>query len=319
MDYKKLEIIDSFGDKVVLEPELGLYETYDFMGNKMPGLGIQLYSYDDGFREPYATLTVNFGEFLSVKDCAFIDTNNNLFTDQLLSMGFCSDTGLKKQSGFCEYPLWKFDKDFLKAIDANGLYDVYSRKYDNYIHNGPDLPVHARADEILDEVFSALGIEGAELEFAVADGEVTANINGKKLVGAELYRYLLAEVCEYEDDGKIRGLDVDLCVDFKDLCEHNGVAYTDYSSKKDVVDSEYVITMSSGGGTIRDFMTCSSLKEAEDICESYGWHFVDENAFEWSLDIVEREVSLDGKLADATERSGKAAVGFAGRDDMVKE
>lgn len=63
---------------------------------------------------------------------------------------------------------------------------------------------------------------------------------------------------------------------------------------------EYVITMSSGGGTVRDFLTCDSREEAEEICESYDWCFVDENAFEWSLDIDERDiVSLDAQIAEA--------------------
>ena len=316
MDYNKLEIIDSFGDKVVLEPELGLYETYDFMGNKMPGLGIQFYFDDEGYKEPYATLTVNFGEFLSVKDCAYIDTNNNSFTNQLLSMGFCSDTGLKKQSGFCEYPLWKFDKDFLKAIDVHGLYDAYSRKYDNYIHNGPQLPVYDREGEIVSYVIDALGLT-CDIDFD-SDGLVVRT-NNNVYYREEFYRYLLSEVCEYEEDGKVKGLDVDLCVDFKDLCEHNGVKYSDYSSPKDVEEMEYVITMSSGGGTVRDFMTCSSLKEAQEVCDSYEWCFVDENAFEWGLDIDVREASLETKLANATKRSAQAEFNDNVKEDYLKE
>lgn len=230
---KKLEIIDSFGDTIVVEPELDLYTLYDFMENKMPGLAIELYSYDeDGFREPYATLTVNLGEFFGIKDCAYIDTNNNSFTAQLLNMGFCQDTGLTKQSGFCTYPLWKFDNAFLKAIDVHGLYDTYEKKFDKYMEEGAELPVEARAKEILEEVMTTLGVEGVELWFVVADGEVEASRNGEKWVGADFYRYLLSDVCEYEENGAVKGLDLDLCNDFYDLCEYNGVKYTDYNKKK---------------------------------------------------------------------------------------
>lgn len=320
MNYNKFEIIDSFGDTVIVEPELQLYTLYDFMENKMPGLAIELYSYDEeGFREPYATLTVNLGEFFGIKDCAYIDTNNNSFTAQLLDKGFCQDTGLTKQSGFWTYPLWKFDKDFLKAIDVHGLYQTYEKKFDKYMEEGAELPVHARADDILEEVLNTLGVKDIELWFAVENGEVTASRNGEKWVGADFYRYLLAEVCEYDDNGAVKGLELDLCHDFYDLCEHNGVKYTDYNKPASNGEIEYVITMSSGGGTVRDFLTCSSRKEAEDVCQGYDWRFVDENAFEWSLNIDEREVSLDSKLAVATERSAETDTAKIAKGEPVKE
>lgn len=127
---KRFEIVDSYGDKVVVEPELFLCNTYDFMENKYPGLGIQLYSYDeDGYREPYATLTKNFGEFLSARDCAYVDTNNCRFAGQLLEMGICQETGFMKESGFCSYPLWKFDREFLKKLDVHNLYVVYENAF----------------------------------------------------------------------------------------------------------------------------------------------------------------------------------------------
>ena len=170
---RKIEIVDSFGDTIVVEPELGLYTAYDFMENKMPNLGIQFYSYDeDGYRDPYATLTVNFGEFIGAKDCAYIDTNNNSFTAQLLQIGFCQDTGFTKQSGFCTYPLWKFDTNFLKEIDVNGLYDAYEKKFDEYMNDGPSLPVqHIEADNsfltgLSDEELAFVGDEEKMVDFA---------------------------------------------------------------------------------------------------------------------------------------------------------
>lgn len=295
MDYKRFEIVvdEWSGEKVTVEPELGLYAAYDFMGNKMPILGIQLYSYDeDGYREPYATLTTNFGEFIGAKDCAYIDTNNNSFAAQLLTMGFCQDTGFTKNSGFCVYPLWKFDKDFLKAIDVHGLYDVYEKKFDEYMEEGAKLPLCDRELEVLQEVLAS--VKAVDVVVEETNGEIIAYEYGKQYHGAEFYRYLLAEVCEYDENGAVKGLDLDLCNDFYDLCEHNEVNYKDYNKPKVQKNTEFVITMSSGGGTVRDFLTCSSREEAEDVCESYDWRFVDENAFEWSLDIDEREVSLIG-------------------------
>ena len=100
------------------------------MNREMPVLAIQLYfCSEEGNREIYTVLTVNMGEFISAKNCTYIDTNNNPFADQLLKMGFCSDTGFTKQSGFCTYPLWEFDEGFLKEIDVHGLYDIYETKF----------------------------------------------------------------------------------------------------------------------------------------------------------------------------------------------
>lgn len=314
---KQLEIVDSFGDTIAVEPELGLYTAYDFMGNKMPNLGIQFYSYDeDGFREPYATLTVNFGEFIGVKDCAYIDTNNNAFTGQLLTMGFCQDTGFTKQSGFCTYPLWKFDSEFLKAIDPEGLYEVYEKKFDEYMMGGPQAPLEDREMEVVSEVLDALGVA---FEMDADSVGMTVWANDTVYYGAEIYRYLLDEVCEYEQNGAVKQLELDLCNDFYDLCEMNEVDYRDYIQKHKVAETEFVITMSSGGGTVLDFMTLPTRKEADQVCESYGWEFKDENDFVWGLDIDEREISLDDKLASAQEQSEKSAPRVVDKSDIVKE
>lgn len=315
---KQFEIIDSFGDKVVVEPVLGLYTAYDFMGNKMPILGIELYSYDeDGFKEPYATLTVNFGEFIGAKDCAYIDTNNNSFTDQLLQMGFCQDTGFTKHSGFCVYPLWKFDRDFLKEIDVHNVYDIYEKKYDKYMNEGPELPVYDREGEIVADVTAALGLE-CTIDFDSNGMVVWANDN--VYYGAEFYRYLLSEVCDYEEEnGAVKGLELDLCHDFYDLCAHHGVDFKEYNLPKSNGKTEFVITISSGGGTVQDFTTCRTRKEAEQICENYGWGWVDDNQFEWNMDIEEREIALDDKIAAASVRSNETKIDVINKDEFEKE
>ena len=82
--------------------------------------------------EPYATLTVSFGEFIGLKNSAYIDTNNCRFAQQLLNQGIVEDTGLRKSSGFCEYPLWTFKQEFLEEIGGEN-YAEYSRCYDAYM------------------------------------------------------------------------------------------------------------------------------------------------------------------------------------------
>ena len=155
-----LEITDYFGGPVKLQPRMELYSVRDFMGQKMPGLAIVLDEVmgEHGEVEQYATLTVSFGEFISLKNSAYIDTNNCRFAQQLLNQGIAVDTGLRKNSGFCEYPLWGFTEEFLEEIGGE-KYAEYSQCYDAYMKAarqmlGDDMdfendePVQKEIDEI---------------------------------------------------------------------------------------------------------------------------------------------------------------------------
>ena len=75
------------GEKIRLKPRVELYDTRDYMGKQMTGLAIVLDEVDqnENVTEQYAVLTVSFGDFLTMKNCAFIDTNNCPFAPQLLS------------------------------------------------------------------------------------------------------------------------------------------------------------------------------------------------------------------------------------------
>ena len=42
------------------------------------------------------------------------------------------DTGIKKLSGYCQYPLWVFSEQFLKEHGAEN-YQKYSDAYDEYM------------------------------------------------------------------------------------------------------------------------------------------------------------------------------------------
>lgn len=78
---------------------------------------------------PYYTLEVE----PSLRNAAYIDTNNCYFAQQLLEQGIAKDTGLKKRSGFCEYPLWVFEEGFLREIGKEN-YEKYKAAYDTYAH-----------------------------------------------------------------------------------------------------------------------------------------------------------------------------------------
>ena len=102
------EIKDYFETPVILEPRVELYTVYDFMGKELPGLAIVLDMPIQGAdeKEQFAILTKSFGEFIGLKNSAYVDINNCPFAPQLLNRGFAKDTGLYKESGFCSYPLF---------------------------------------------------------------------------------------------------------------------------------------------------------------------------------------------------------------------
>lgn len=132
------QITDCFGERVTLQPRLGLYSVTDFMGQEMPGLAIILdrLGSTPEETEQYAVLTTSFGEFIGAKDCAYIDTNNCYFASQLLEQGFAENTGLTKGSGFCQYPLWHFKEDFLREIGGE-VYEQYANCFQSYMQMGP--------------------------------------------------------------------------------------------------------------------------------------------------------------------------------------
>ena len=126
----RYEVI-SYGGKYQVEPSLDLYSVKDFMGEEKVGLAISLNVVENNkVVEPYATFTVSFGEFIAIKDAVYIDTNNCNFAFQLKNQGFGVDTGITKQSGFWNYPLWIFEESLLRQID-NDVYEEYAKQYKN--------------------------------------------------------------------------------------------------------------------------------------------------------------------------------------------
>lgn len=124
MQTNKFKITDCFGDTVELTAQFELYDVVDFMGQPKVMMAILLND-EEG---PYADLTVSFGEFIGIPNAMYVDTNNCYFADQLLKTGIAKDTGFTKKSGFCSYPLWLFDEEFLKTIGGE-KYQEYIKQY----------------------------------------------------------------------------------------------------------------------------------------------------------------------------------------------
>lgn len=125
-----------YGKNVEAIPRIVLYRVTDFMGEKITIPGIQLYEETEEGLEPFALITKSFGEFIGMKNCAYVDLNNCPFAAKFLELGYAKDTSLTKHSGFCEYPLWQFDEneEFLQEIGGEE-YEKYSHQYDEYMES----------------------------------------------------------------------------------------------------------------------------------------------------------------------------------------
>ena len=111
------KIVDYNGTKVYFE-----ISDYHYDHSVM---ALSLFSADDN--EPYATLSVNLPEHDPLKpNQTFIDTNNCFGAEAFLE----SLDGAKKvtvngipvteRSGYCTYPLYEFDENLLRQLDAPG-------------------------------------------------------------------------------------------------------------------------------------------------------------------------------------------------------
>ena len=124
--------IKGFGDtEFEIQPHLNLVEVTDFVNGTMHNIGISFSHIEDGAEQPFSSFTVNFGEYIGMKNCAYVDTNNSWFADELLKAGIAEDTGLSKLSGYYKYPLWHFKEDFLKEVNPE-VYQTYTSEYEKY-------------------------------------------------------------------------------------------------------------------------------------------------------------------------------------------
>lgn len=126
---------ESYGMNVKLAPGLGLYRARDFMGKEHPGIAITL---DDvNAQESFAAATVNL-RFIGVKDCFYLDENNLPGIGKALSKaGIAFDTGLRRHSGFAEYPLYQFRDEVIEELEKSKTlsgenYRTYSKAFEKY-------------------------------------------------------------------------------------------------------------------------------------------------------------------------------------------
>lgn len=115
--------IDFCGDANLVFPRLNFYVDNDNLY-----LGLVSEDLEWGGLEPYCDVTVNIDPLPYLHSC--IDTNNNgakmiAFLEQ---NGFGEDTGMHMFSGFCLYPVFRFNEDKLREIDPE-MFDAYAKAH----------------------------------------------------------------------------------------------------------------------------------------------------------------------------------------------
>lgn len=117
---KTFEIF-KYSKKHPLSIKIGRYENGT--------IGIQSYTHEDGYPEPWSNLTVN----LSIKTeafSAFIDIENNgeELVDDLIKNNFGELTGRYVNIGEYNFPEFKFNVNTLKEYDEDGAeeYEAYA-------------------------------------------------------------------------------------------------------------------------------------------------------------------------------------------------
>ena len=88
------------------------YKVYPYVSKYRNGRLAILLMGTDG--EPFADLTVNLVNEQCPKDCAVLDTNNFREGEEFVRKNRLGTfTGVYGYSGYCSYPLYKFDMDAL--------------------------------------------------------------------------------------------------------------------------------------------------------------------------------------------------------------
>ena len=88
---------------------IGSYELYLIEDRYTDGtLYVGAFTSEDD--DLFTDITVNLGHPLQTEHYAFVDVNDSPWAEaMLLDMGVAKPTGITVESGFCRYPLYRFE------------------------------------------------------------------------------------------------------------------------------------------------------------------------------------------------------------------
>jgi len=128
----ELEYKSPWGSTEIVTPKINSYAN-----NNNLYLGLDYF--DNEFEEwlPYSDVTVNVGKLPYLESA--IDTNNNgtAIVTFLEENGFGYLTGLSIESGFCTFPVFKFNEDKLREVDVEN-FALYAKAHNRDLRSLDD-------------------------------------------------------------------------------------------------------------------------------------------------------------------------------------
>lgn len=117
----EMKYVDFTGESIRVQPKINMYANDNNLY-----VGLDWYDQEYGCWEPYCDVTVNIRKLPFLESA--IDTNNNgdRIIKFLVDQGFGELTSKVQPSGFCIFPVFRFNPEKLKEIDPV-MFEEYER------------------------------------------------------------------------------------------------------------------------------------------------------------------------------------------------
>lgn len=107
-----------------------------YLHNKNLYVGLTLH--EDGYPEPFGDMSVNIDDLPPFS--AALDTNNLPHVAEFVEReGLAKPTGINLSSGYCQYPVYQFDPEALRALDPGGCAQYEREVVSTQKHESADL------------------------------------------------------------------------------------------------------------------------------------------------------------------------------------
>ena len=121
------------GKTYTLVPRLLLMPTIDNKMQLLPMPNIRIFCVADDGSESFVIRTVSFGEFIGIKNTAYLDFSSSPNAEAIFQLvRIAKDTGWRRGAGKERYPLWQFDGDTLRSLDRLP-YQYYSMLFEKNV------------------------------------------------------------------------------------------------------------------------------------------------------------------------------------------
>lgn len=132
------EYNDRFGVTYQVMPNMNTY-----LNNDNLYLGLDFYDTDCQAWLPYADVTVNVGALPFLESAIDTNNNGNDILDFLVKNGFGELTGAAIKSGYCEFPVFKFNEDKLKEVDSFA-FELYAKAHNKELCSLDNVIIEAK-------------------------------------------------------------------------------------------------------------------------------------------------------------------------------